>query len=106
MQGLDRASAQALLERALALLDAIGLDAEPELWVALQDLRTALIEHYEAHIPHLPHLRVTEQLAGLPSLVGAYRLTGGLDIETDLVAHNAVPRPGFLPAGALEVVDV
>ena len=100
-----RADAQARLERALAILDGLGGSADVELWVALEDLRVALIDRYAAVTPHLPGLRTTEQLAGLPSLVGAYRLTGRLDAEADLVARNIVQRPGFLPAGALEMVD-
>lgn len=42
----------------------------------------------------------------LPSLVLAYRFTGGIAVDADMVLRNDIAHPGFVPVGPLEVLDV
>lgn len=97
--------AYAVRDELVAALDAIALTADDELFVAIGALQTALISHIEAHGNTLPRITRVTLNNTLPMLVIAHNLTGGIDIEADLVARNRIKHPTFVPAGSeLEVL--
>ena len=99
----DRDALLAARDRVIELLDSVENDAADPVFRALTELRAALVEHLADRAPALARIVTTEELAGLPSLVASYRLYGNVDRAGDIAARNALIRPGFVPAGPVEV---
>lgn len=54
---------------------------------------------------HAPELVQVTEAQAMPSLAVAWRWTGGLDAEADIIRRNGATHPGFMPGGTvLEVV--
>lgn len=84
----------------IAAADAGEMDS----YMALRDLRYAVIADLEARSAALPDL-VTVRIPGnLPSLVMAYRLYGQTTREPGMVARANVTHPGYMP-GAFEALS-
>jgi prophage DNA circulation protein len=74
-------------------------------YVALTDLRTAVVQAVPDPDQDLPHLAAFSPRQTLPSLVVAYQLYGDASRADDIVARNDPRRPGFLTGGqTLEVL--
>lgn len=74
-------------------------------YVALTDLRTAVVQSVPSPEQDLPRLATFSPRQTLPSLVVAYQLYGDAGRADDIVARNDPRRPGFLTGGqALEVL--
>lgn len=74
-------------------------------YVALTDLRTAVIQAVPDPEQDLPRLATFSPRQTLPSLVVAYQLYGDAGRADDIVARNDPRRPGFLTGGqVLEVL--
>lgn len=81
------------------------LQAAPdELIPALQLLRRAVTDSITTRLPRVADIVTVESQATLPALVLAYRVSGHLQGEEDLVARNRVSNPLFVPAGKVEVL--
>ncbi|WP_256591260.1 DNA circularization protein [Pseudomonas sp. HMWF006] len=87
------------------------LDEESEattddlVYVALTDLRTAVVQAVPNPDQDLPRLATFSPRQTLPSLVVAYQLYGDAGRADDIVARNDPRRPGFLTGGqVLEVL--
>jgi len=87
------------------------LDVESEstgddlVYVALTDLRTAVVQAVPDPDQDLPRLAKFSPRQTLPSLVVAYQLYGDAGRADDIVARNDPRRPGFLTGGqSLEVL--
>ncbi|BFT62370.1 DNA circularization N-terminal domain-containing protein [Pseudomonas moorei] len=88
-----------------------SLDEESEstnsdlVYVALTDLRTAVVQAVPDPDQDLPRLAKFSPRQTLPSLVVAYQLYGDAGRADDIVARNDPRRPGFLTGGqSLEVL--
>lgn len=88
-----------------------SLDHESEstdndlVYVALTDLRTAVVQAVPDPDQDLPRLAKFSPRQTLPSLVVAYQLYGNAGRADDIVARNEPRRPGFLTGGqSLEVL--
>ena len=99
----DRSALLEARERATDLLDDAAETADDPLYRDLRELRAALVEHLAQRAPALARTVTTEELAGLPSLVASYRLYGDVASAADIAARNALPRPGFIPRGKIEI---
>lgn len=74
-------------------------------YVALTDLRTAVVQAVPNPDQDLPRLASFAPRQTLPSLVVAYQLYGDASRADDIVARNDPRRPGFLTGGqSLEVL--
>ena len=95
----------ALLQRLLDTVADAQQEANDASFAALADLRAVTVRAMAEKAGQAPELiQVTEALA-MPSLVVAWRWTGGIDAEADILRRNGVTHPGFMPAGSvLEVV--
>jgi prophage DNA circulation protein len=80
-------------------LDAEATDAQPDVWGALMALRAAVVRDITARGADLPRRVSVTMPATLPALVVAYRATGDATREREIVAHNNVRHPGFVPGG-------
>lgn len=100
-QFADRAALLAGRDRGLELLGIA--EAAPALHTVIAELRAALVEHLAERAPALARIVTTGELAGLPALVASYRLYGDIASDGDIAARNALARPGFVPAGDIEV---
>ncbi len=88
-----------------------SLDQESEttssdlVYVAVTDLRTAVVQAVPDPEQDLPRLATFSPRQTLPSLVVAYQLYGDAGRAEDIVARNDPRRPGFLMGGQqLEVL--
>ena len=99
----DRSALLAARDRSLGLIDDVSATATDATHTAMRDLRAALVEHLAGRAPALARVITTEELSGLPSLVASYRLFGDIESADDIAARNRLARPGFIPAGPIEV---
>ena len=75
------------------------------IYVAVTDLRTAVVQAVPDPEQDLPRLARFAPRQTLPSLVVAYQLYGDAGRAEDIVARNDPRRPGFLIGGQqLEVL--
>ena len=114
----SRAQAQDLREGFMDALDSVladeggasgidGLAAAPlpdALYAALVRTRSATLAALAEAARSAPDVIIFTPSAVLPSLVIAYRLSGSLALEADLLDRNGVIHPGFVPVEPLEVL--
>jgi prophage DNA circulation protein len=91
--------ANELLAFLVSRFDAEELTAEPEVYEALVDLRSAIAAHLLALTLTLPGRSHYTPARTLPSLVVAYQLTGDASAEADVVELNFIRHPMFVPGG-------
>lgn len=73
----------------------------------LSDLRTQLVKSIPPPDEDLASVSSIKNQVTLPSLVVAYDLYQGVDLESDIINRNKIIHPGFLVGGRdLEVLDV
>lgn len=88
------------------LIDDQANVAPDDTYPALIQLRADVVKAVPGTGQGLPHLLPYTPVSTLPALVIAYQLYGDVTLEADLVARNAVQRPGFIVGGqALEVLS-
>lgn len=89
-------------DQVLTAIDAVR-DASPSdtLYVALTDLHVAVVRDIAARGADLARQVTYTPPATVPALVIAYALYEDLGREADLIARNAIVRPGFVPGGQL-----
>ncbi len=90
------------------LADAIQAQAETapdSVYVALTDLRVALIKDIGTRAANLTELVEVTPRATVPAIVLAYRLYDDPSRDAEIVSRNRVRHPGFVPGGrVLEVL--
>lgn len=90
------------------LADALQVQAETapdNVYVALTDLRVALVKDIGTRAVNLTELVEVTPRATVPAIVLAYRLYGDPSRDAEIVSRNRVRHPGFVPGGQiLEVV--
>lgn len=90
----------------LESVDAAQLDADDETFAALSDLRTVTLRAMAEKARTLPDVISVMEKQVMPSLAVAWRWTGGIDAEQELITRNALRHPGFVPGGRpLELID-
>jgi prophage DNA circulation protein len=104
-----RASSQVVFssyDEAVALRDELAeqLDrhleeADDASYVALTDLKVAMVRDINARGADLARVLTIVLPATLPALVISHRLYGDTASEADIVARNRVRHPGFVPGG-------
>ncbi len=67
------------------------------LYVALIDLRTAVIRDIERRATVLPQIIEYTHNVSIPSLALSWALYGSVDFETDIINRNRVENPAFVP---------
>ena len=90
-------------------LDAEMAAAGDDAFLALQDLRAAVVRDVTARAPSLPRLVTHTPTATAPALVIAHRLYGDLpdtlvDRAAEIASRNRIRHPGFVVPDALEVL--
>ena len=97
----------AVMRRALNTSVQAMLEAEttPDaLYTALVDVRAATVAAIAKAAGRAPEIIRVQEVTVQPSLVIAYRHTGGLLSEGDVVSRNRIAHPGFVPVMPLEVL--
>ena len=90
----------------LDAMDAAQLDAGDAAFAALSDLRTVTLRAMAEKARTLPDVISVTERQVMPSLAVAWRWTGGIEAEQDLIIRNGLRHPGFVPGGrALELID-
>ncbi len=88
------------------LLDEQAEAATDDTYPALLQLRADLVKVVPGDAGELPHLVTYTAPNTVPSLVLAHRLYGNVDLESDLLARNAIRNPGFVVGGReLEILS-
>lgn len=90
---------EAARDRLLARIDILAETADDDTYQALRDLQATASEGIPKPGRQLAELEEVVLAETIPSLVLAWDLYGDASRESEIVARNNVPRPGFLPAG-------
>lgn len=107
----SRDEAQRLRGEVVEAVDAViaVLPATPEgdaAIAAFEDLRSSVLLALAEHAGQAPDISTVTLARALPSLVVAWRATGGLEADTDIITRNGVGHPGFVPAAKkLEIIN-
>lgn len=89
----------------LAALEAVQDSASDTIYVALTDVRAAVVADVASRAAQLPQIAAFTPEAVLPAHVLAHMIYGDATWADDIVARNGVRHPGFVPAGSeLEVL--
>lgn len=101
----SRDEALVVRDNLVARLEAEATTASDDVYAALLDLRTAVVEDIGARSVNLPRLVSYTPQATLPAVVLAWRLYGDPTRDEEIVSRNRVRHPGFVPGGqTLEVL--
>ena len=95
----SRNEAIAVRDSLAARLDAEAESAPDDVYVALTDLRVAVIRDLGERSLNLPSLISYTPKSTLPALVLAYRLYDDPERESEIISRNQVRHPGFIPGG-------
>ncbi len=88
-----------------AEITAAGDIRDDAAYLALRDLQSALVRDLDARGARLPSVATVTPAGPVPSLVAAHRYYGDVSREAELVAHNGIRHPGFIPGGSpLEIL--
>lgn len=100
--------ASTVLTSILQKIDELSYDTETvlpdDLYIALQDLRTAVSEDIDNRSRTLSRLVTYNTNQALPGVVLSNVLYGTVDKETDLLLRNAIGHPGFVGGAPLQVL--
>jgi prophage DNA circulation protein len=88
-----------LREQLAGALEDEAAAAQAEAWGTLMSLRAAVVRDITARGVDLPRRVVVTMPATLPALVVAYRATGDAGKEQEIIAHNQIRHPNFVPGG-------
>lgn len=98
-------AAVSVRDELVELLDVQMLTADDEVFIALSDLRAAIVQDITVRGADLARIVTYRPPATLPALVIAYRLYGEVSPEAEIISRNHIRHPGFTPGGMpLEVL--
>lgn len=101
----SRDEALVVRDNLVARLEAEAATSSDDVYLALVDLRTAVVDDIGARSVNLPRLATYTPQATLPAVVLAWRLYGDPLRDGEIVARNQIRHPGFVPGGQpLEVL--
>lgn len=99
------AAALAARDEWLAAVEQVSYSADDSLYIALVDVRAAVVADINERAARLPVITSYTSPVTLPALVIAHQLYGDATRADDLVARNGIRHPGFVPGGReLEVL--
>lgn len=102
-ESLDEAVA--LRRLLLAWLDELAPQLPDSAFSAAQDLRAAIVQALPDTENELPRLVDYTPQRPLPVVVLAYRLHGDARRSSEILRHNPVAHPGFMPVRPLQVLS-
>ena len=88
----------------LSWLDALAPDVPDDVFSALQALRRTIVQAVPDAENELPRLHVHTPRRVLPVLALAYTLHGDAARASEILRHNPVPHPGFMPVAPLRIL--
>lgn len=107
MEFADFDTAIAIRDRAVDHLDIVAdVTADDAVFDALTGLRAALVRDVAARGADLARLVSFTPQTTAPALVLAHQLYDDASRDADLLTHNRIPHPGFVPGGAALEVPV
>jgi len=65
----------------------------------MKDLRAAIEQDFDERLFTLASLTTFTPIQTVPALVVSHQLYGSIEQESDLIARNKIPHPGFVPGG-------
>lgn len=81
-------------------------DCDDDVFAAMQDLRAAVVEHFEQAAQELPSIIEYTPTVTLPALVVAHDIYGDATRADEIITRNGIPHPAFVTGGqALEVLS-
>lgn len=106
IDGFDTSDAAAATRDSLTgAIDTLCLTASDDVYLALRDLRAAVVADLNARMATLPALQTLVLPRTEPALVLAWRLYADATRDAEIVARNGVVYPGFVQGGVpLEVL--
>lgn len=99
----DRRAAVAALTAVTGALDELAGDADDGAFRTMEAVKAASTAHVTALQADLPRVVTVEPGGVAPSLVVAYAAYGDIARADEVAERNALPRPGFVPAGPIEL---
>lgn len=102
-ESLDEAVA--LRRTLLEWLDELAPHLPDAVFSAVQDLRAAIVQALPGTDNDLPRLVDYTPARPLPVVVLAYRLHGDARRSSEILRHNPVPHPGFMPVKTLRMLS-
>ena len=88
----------------LAWVDALARTASDDVYVLLQNFRVSIAESIPDVEVDLPRLVSFKPRKVLPVLALAYQLHGDASRAAEILHHNPVAHPGFMPTHALKIL--
>lgn len=101
----SQSQAKAQVSNLVDALDNVSWQSNDAVYRQLSDLRVAVQQDMQARVPSLPNLQTVTINQMMPALVAAYRYTGDIANEQQIIDRNAVSHPGFV-RGSVEVINV
>jgi prophage DNA circulation protein len=86
-------------------IDTVSLTADDKVYRQLVEVRSAIQQDMQSRSPSLPQLQKIKLNQMVPVLVAAYRYTGSVANEQQIIDRNSVSHPGFV-RGDIEVINV
>jgi len=87
-------------------LDILADTASDDMYVALMDLRAAVVKDLTSRAAQLPQISQFTPFDTMPALVIAQRVYGDAKRESEIVLRNRIHHPGFVSGGTpLEVLN-
>ena len=101
----DRTSAVEARDRVGIAIDDRSDQADTNTFRALRTLRATVTEYITEVSRELPQVITSQPAAIVPSLALAYDVYDDLAEAGNIAARNRLPRPGFVPAQPLELLQ-
>ncbi len=101
----NQAEAKTTSEQVASHIDEVSWTSSDHSFQALTDLRINVQQDMQYRLPKLPDVTLVSLPQTTPALVIAYRHTGTIDTEQQLIERNNILRPGFV-SGEVEIINV
>ncbi len=102
---IDRQAATERRREVSDRLDDRSAYADTPTFTAFRRLRAAVSAHVAREVEALPRVTTATPTAVRPSLALSYAIYGDVSRAGEIAARNRLPRPGFVPARPLELVE-
>lgn len=91
-------------DQVIELIDHELQQADGNVYLALQKVRTQVIFTAQARMPLLRDVKTIKTKTVLPALILTYQVNGTINQYADVITRNHVTHPLFVPAGNIEVL--
>ncbi len=100
-----KTEAKSTSEKVAQQIDSVSWVSSDSSFQALTNLRINVQQDMQHRLPKLPDVTLVSLPQTTPSLVIAYRHTGSIDTEQQLIERNNILQPGFV-SGDVEIINV